>query len=122
MQWKMLQQDEPEDYVISSGNHYSVKEFINECLNVLNIKVDWKGKDENEHAINIENGKKIISVSSLYFRPTDVNQLLGDSRKARIKLGWKPKINFTELVKEMVEHDLNIANKEKVILDYDYKI
>ena len=103
--WLMLQQKNPKDYVIATGVNYTVRDFINEALKVLKIKVVWKGKGVNSKAYN-ENGKCIIECSKKYFRPTEVDQLLGDPSKAKKDLNWKPKYNFKKLVKEMIVSDL----------------
>ena len=111
MQWLMMQQKKPEDYVISTGKQYSVKDFINLAAKNLDLKIDWEGKNLKE--VGLINGKKVIRVDSRYFRPTEVQTLLGDSTKAKKKLGWSPKISFEELVKEMIEKDLEKAKNEK---------
>ena len=116
MQWLMLQQDEPEDYVIATGEHYSVREFIEAAAWQLGIKVGWKGQGIDEKGINEETGQIIIAVDPRYFRPTEVDELLGDGSKARQKLGWKPRISFKELVAEMVEADLKEAQKDQLCL------
>jgi GDPmannose 4,6-dehydratase len=109
-QWLMLQQKKPEDFVISTGKQYSVRDFINEASKNLDMKIKWKGKGLKE--VGSFNGKDIIKVVPRYFRPTEVETLLGDSSKAKKKLNWKPKISFEELVKEMIDEDLKLAEKE----------
>jgi len=110
-QWLMLQQEKPEDFVIATGRQYSVRNFINEASKILDMKIEWRGKGINE--IGSFDGKDIINVDKRYFRPTEVETLLGDAKKAREKLNWSPNISFKELVKEMVEEDLKLANKFK---------
>ena len=110
-QWLMLQQTKPEDYVIATGKQYSVRDFINIAAKNLDIKIDWKGKDLNE--VGSYKGNDIIKVDRKYFRPTEVDNLLGDATKAKKKLKWVPKISFEELVKEMVEEDLELAKSKK---------
>ncbi len=110
MQWLMLQQDHPEDFVIASGIQYSVREFIEKSAEVLDIKIEWKGKGLNEVGID-QNGKEIIKVDANYYRPSEVDSLLGDASKARQKLNWEPKISFDELVKEMTIADFELAKK-----------
>ncbi len=105
MQWLMLQQKKPDDFVIATGIQHSVRDFINEAGNCLGIKIFWKGKGTEEKGYD-ENNNLIISVDKRYFRPTEVDTLLGNSKYANDKLGWKPKISFKELVKEMIEEDL----------------
>jgi GDPmannose 4,6-dehydratase len=112
MQWLMLQQDEPEDFTISTGVQYSVRDFVNIAAKELDIELKWDGQGVDETGVDINTGKTIVRVDSRYFRPTEVETLLGDSTKAREKLGWTPKISFEELVKEMVTCDLNDAKKD----------
>jgi len=106
-QWLMLQQKTPEDFIIATGKQYSVREFINVASKKLGMKINWRGKDLNE--VGICNGQEIIKVDSRYFRPLEVETLLGDSSKAKRKLKWSPKISFEQLVKEMIDHDLELA-------------
>ena len=101
--WKMLQQKTAEDYVIATGEQYSVKEFVNLTAKELNMKIIWKGKGENEKGY--WNYKPIIEIDSDYFRPTEVNSLKGDYSKARKNLGWKPKISVKQLIKEMIDFE-----------------
>ena len=104
VQWLMLQQEKPSDFVIATGKQYSVRDFINLAAKNLDMKIEWKGKDEDE--IGICENKEIIKIDTNYYRPTEVESLLGDASKAKKDLGWEPKISFEELVKEMVEKDL----------------
>jgi GDPmannose 4,6-dehydratase len=106
-QWLMLQQEKPEDFVISTGKQYSVRDFINLASRQLDMKIEWSGKDLNE--IGSLNGEDIIKVDPRYFRPTEVESLLGDASKAHEKLKWFPKISFEELVKEMIDEDFKLA-------------
>jgi len=110
MQWLILQSDLPDDYVISTGNQYSVREFINKVCDYLEMNLEWKGEGLNE--VGIVNGRQVIRVDKKYFRPTEVETLLGDASKARNKLGWKPKYSFDNLVSEMTNEDLKLAKKE----------
>ena len=103
--WKMLQQKKPSDYVISTGKQYTVKEFVNLVLRELNIKFTWKGKGINEKCYD-ESGNCIVACDKEYFRPLEVDTLLGDSSKARRELNWKPRTSIKELVSEMVKYDL----------------
>ena len=112
MQWLMLQQDKPEDFTISTGVQYTVRDFVNIAAKELDIKLKWDGRGVDETGVDINTGKTIVRVDSRYFRPTEVETLLGDSTKAKEKLGWTPKISFEELVKEMVTYDLNDAKKD----------
>ena len=108
--WKMLQKKSPQDYVIATGKQYSVKEFVNLVLNQLNIKFYWKGKGINAKCYN-EKGNCIVECHKEYFRPLEVDTLLGDSSKAKKELNWKPKIKIKELVKEMVDLELKILGQ-----------
>jgi len=108
--WLMLQQNQPEDFVIATGKQHSVKEFINLAANFLNIEISWKGKGEDE--IGIFNDKEIIKIDKKYFRPTEVETLLGDASKAKKKLNWEPEISFEKLVKEMIDEDLRAVNSK----------
>ena len=112
-QWLILQQKKPEDFVIATGEQHSVKDFINEAAKNLNMEINWKGKDLKE--IGTYKGKDIIKVDPRYFRPSEVETLLGDATKAKIKLNWKPKISFKQLVKEMIDKDLNLAKNDKLL-------
>ena len=112
-QWLMLQQQQPEDFVIATGKQYSVREFINEASKNLDMKIEWKGKNLKE--VGSYGGKDIIKVDPRYFRPTEVETLLGDASKAKKKLNWTPKISFNQLVKEMINEDLKIAKNDQLI-------
>ena len=105
--WKILQQKKPDDYVIATGKQYSVKEFANATMKVLGIKYNWKGSGINEKCLD-ENGRVIIECDASYYRPLEVDTLLGDSTKARKLFKWKPKINLQSLIKEMVFEELKI--------------
>jgi GDPmannose 4,6-dehydratase len=109
-QWLMLQQQQPEDFVIATGKQYTVRDFINEAAKNLDIKIEWKGKNLKE--IGSYDGKDIIKIDPRYLRPTEVETLLGDASKAKEKLNWSPKISFNELVKEMVDNDLKLEKNE----------
>ena len=107
--WKMLQQKKPDDYVISTGKQYSIKQFINLAAKKLNMKIVWKGKGIKEKAYN-EKGIPIIECDKKYLRPLDVNTLLGNSKKARKKLNWKPKIKLESLIQEMIKSEYDLIN------------
>jgi len=102
--WKILQQKNPDDYVIATGIQYSIKQFINLTAKELGLKIKWRGKGINEKAYNIK-GQSIIECDKNYFRPLDVNTLLGNAKKARKKLNWKPTIGIKELIREMIEFE-----------------
>ena len=99
--WLMLQQDEPDDYVIATGEQYSVKDFVNEAAPYFGFKLDWMGEGEDEIALDMNTKKTIIGINPRYFRPAEVDSLLGDATKAKKVLGWEPKIKFKELVEDM---------------------
>ena len=112
MQWLMLQQDHPEDFVIATGVQYSVRDFVNKAAKAVDIEMEWKGEGVDEKGYNKATDECIVEVDPRYFRPTEVETLLGDPTKAKEKLGWVPKITLDELVTEMVEHDLMIAKRD----------
>ena len=107
--WKILQQKKPDDYVIATGVQYSIKEFVNLTSKKLGMKIYWKGKGINEKGYN-KNGIPIIECDKNYFRPLDVNTLLGDARKARKKLKWKPTISINALIQEMIDYEYQLFN------------
>ena len=121
MQWLMLQQDKPEDFCIATGKQYSVRDFVNLAWEHLNKKINWKGKGLDEKGYDSETGKLIIAVDSRYFRPSEVETLLGDTSKAKEKLGWKPKITLKEMVHEMMENDINIAKRDSLVKKHGFK-
>jgi GDPmannose 4,6-dehydratase len=121
MQWLMLQQDKPKDFTISSGRQHSVRDFVNNVAEYLDINIIWQGKGINEKGINKETGKVIVSVDDRYFRPTEVETLLGDSTKAKEELGWEPTITFEEMVSEMTEADLNDAKRDLLLKKKGFK-
>ncbi len=114
MQWLMLQQDAPEDFVIATGHQYSVREFVNAAAEEMGTKLTWRGKGVDEAGFD-EKGRRVVAVDPHYFRPTEVSALLGDAGKARKQLGWQPKISFHELVAEMVAADLKSAERDKIL-------
>ena len=105
--WSMLQQKDADDYVIGSGIAYSVRDFVNIVAQELEINIQWKGRGIDEIGIDASTGNTIVSVDARYFRPTEVETLLGDTTKAKEKLGWEPKISFEKLVATMVEADIS---------------
>jgi GDPmannose 4,6-dehydratase len=119
MQWLMLQQDEPEDFVIATGVQFSVRDFVNAAAQELGMKIHWEGSGVEEKGYS-EAGKCIVSVDPRYFRPTEVETLLGDPSKAQRKLGWTPKITFEELVAEMVREDLKSAERDEMVKKSGY--
>jgi GDPmannose 4,6-dehydratase len=119
MQWLMLQQDKPEDFVIATGVQYSVREFVDAAAKELGITVTWQGTGVDETGTD-QNGNVIVRVDPRYFRPTEVETLLGDPTKAREKLGWTPKTTFHELVAEMVREDLKSAERDELVKKHGY--
>jgi len=114
-QWLMLQQQHPEDFVIATGKQHSVRDFINEAAKNLDMKIIWKGKSLEE--VGSYDGKDIIKIDPRYFRPTEVETLLGDASKAKVKLNWSPQISFNQLVKEMIDEDLKLAKMMNLLID-----
>jgi GDPmannose 4,6-dehydratase len=114
MMWLMLQRDQPQDYVIATGHQYSVREFIDRAAEPLGIGLHWKGEGAEEQGIDAE-GRVIVAVDPRYFRPAEVETLLGDASKAHRELGWKPRIGFAELVSEMVTEDLKEAERDALV-------
>jgi GDPmannose 4,6-dehydratase len=120
MQWLMLQQEQPEDFVIATGVQYSVRDFVNAAAKELGMTIRWEGQGVDEKGYDAS-GKCIVSVDARYFRPTEVETLLGDPSKAKEKLGWTPKISFAELVAEMVREDLKAAERDELVKKHGYK-
>ncbi|HEY4373998.1 MAG TPA: GDP-mannose 4,6-dehydratase [Burkholderiales bacterium] len=120
-QWLMLQQDKPDDFVIASGLQYSVREFVERAATELDMRIRWQGKGVDEQGID-DNGRAIVRVDPRYFRPTEVETLLGDPSKAMNKLGWKPRISFEELVSEMVQEDLRIAQRDHLVTQHGHRM
>ena len=121
MQWLMLQQDKPDDFCIATGEQYSVRDFVNLAWDYLGRAIRWEGTGLGERGYDSETGDLIVSVDSRYFRPTEVDSLLGDPTKARDKLGWKPKITFKEMVHEMMENEINVAKRDSLVNEHGFK-
>jgi len=129
-QWLILQQKKPDDFVIATGKQYSVREFVQAAAGELGIAIEWRGKGVKEVGVvrrvdgtagsTVRKGQTIVRVDPRYFRPTEVETLLGDARKARRKLGWKPKISFAELVTEMMRADLHAASRDALVKRHGY--
>jgi GDPmannose 4,6-dehydratase len=120
MQWLMLQQEKPEDYVIATGVQYSVRDFVDAAARELGLELRWQGTGVDEHALDAH-GRRVVAVDPRYFRPTEVQTLLGDASKARRQLGWTPRISFAELVAEMVREDLKIAERDELVKRHGYR-
>ena len=121
MQWLMLQQDKPDDFCIATGEQYSVHDFVNLAWDYLGRAIRWEGTGLGERGYDSETGDLIVNVDSRYFRPTEVDSLLGDPTKARDKLGWKPKITFKEMVHEMMENEINVAKRDSLVNEHGFK-
>jgi len=121
MQWLMLQQDQPEDYVIATGEQRSVREFVDAAARELGMTITWKGSGGQEKGYDA-GGRCVVAVDPHYFRLTEVDTLLGDATKAHSKLGWKPRTTFAQLVTEMVRHDLDAAKRDALVKSQGYKI
>jgi GDPmannose 4,6-dehydratase len=120
-QWLMLQQDSPEDFVIATGEQYSVRDFVQRVATRVGMDIEWRGKGTEEEGVDTTSGCAVIRVDRRYFRPTEVETLLGDASKARTKLGWKPQISFDALVHEMVDADLEGARRDALIAREGFK-
>jgi GDPmannose 4,6-dehydratase len=119
MQWLMLQQETPKDYVIATGEQHSVRDFVSLAAEMLGMKLRWQGSGVEEKALD-ENGNVIVAVDPTYFRPAEVETLLGDATRAREELGWTPRTTFKELVREMVEKDLESAERDALVRKHGY--
>ena len=122
MQWLMLQQDEPDDYCISTGVQYSVRDFVDAACKEVGIKLRWEGTGMDEKGIDEASGKVRVEVDPRYFRPTEVETLLGDSTKAKEELGWVPEIALDDMVAEMVREDLKIAERDELLKREGFKV
>ena len=121
MQWMMLQQQEAEDFVIATGEQHSVREFVELAAEEIGISIRWEGHDENERGYDADTGECIVAVDPRYYRPAEVETLLGDPTNAKNKLGWEPKISFRELVTEMMREDMREAERDKLVQTSGYK-
>ena len=120
-QWLMLQQEEAEDFVIATGEQHSVREFVSRAASQLGMHIEWRGAGVDEQGVDTQTGRVIVKIDPRYFRPTEVDTLLGDATKARTKLGWRPEIGFDALVKEMIETDLEIARRDALMTREGFK-
>jgi GDPmannose 4,6-dehydratase len=121
MQWLMLQQELPEDFVIATGEQHSVRDFVSVAANEVGINIRWEGTDAEEKGYDSKTGKCIVSVDPRYYRPAEVETLLGDPTKAKQKLGWVPQTTFTELVAEMMREDLKEAQRDELVKQHGFK-
>jgi GDPmannose 4,6-dehydratase len=137
--WLMLQQDDPEDFVIATGEARSVREFVEAAFQEIGVEIEWKGKGVDEKGVvagvgragvggqgsevgGLQPGDVVVEVDPRYFRPTEVDFLLGDATKAREKLGWSPRISFDEMVSEMVREDLEQASKDQLCRESGFQV
>jgi GDPmannose 4,6-dehydratase len=120
MQWLMLQQSHPEDFIIATGIQHSVREFVERCADCLGMELRWEHTGINEKAYDADSGKCILAIDPRYFRPAEVDNLLGDPSKAAKCLGWKPRVTFDELVREMTEADLKLAEQDQLMAQSGY--
>ncbi len=120
MQWLMLQQEKPQDFVIATGQQYSVREFVQRCAERLDLDLTWSGEGVEEKAVDSK-GEVVVAVDPRYFRPAEVETLLGDASKAKRELGWTPSISFDQLVTEMVDSDLQAAERDALVLRHGYQ-
>jgi GDPmannose 4,6-dehydratase len=121
MQWLMLQQETPEDFVIATGEQHSVREFVELAAKEIGIQVRWEGQGENEKGYDVQTGKCIVAVDPKYYRPAEVETLLGDPTKAKQKLGWVPTTSFQELVSEMMREDMKGAQRDELVKQHGFK-
>ena len=119
MQWLMLQQEQPQDYVIATGQQFSVREFVQRCAKLLELDLRWSGTGVNEQAVDAD-GNLVVAIDPRYFRPTEVETLLGDASKAKRELGWTPRTSFDDLVREMVESDLRAAKRDALVRSHGF--
>ena len=121
-QWLMLQQEVPEDFVISTGEQHSVRKFVTLAASHLGFDIDWRGSGVEEQGVDRRTGRTLVKIDPRYFRPTEVETLLGDCSKAKAKLGWSPEVSFESLVKEMVESDLALARRDSHMQQHGFKV
>jgi GDPmannose 4,6-dehydratase len=121
-QWLMLQQSAPEDFVIATGKQFSVRDFVVAASSLLDMTIEWQGEGVHEVGIDANSGRKLVQVDPRYFRPAEVDTLLGDATKARQKLGWTADVSFPELVAEMIESDLALAKRDAMFAKEGYRI
>jgi GDPmannose 4,6-dehydratase len=121
-QWLILQQDEPQDYVIATGEQYSVRQFVEAAFAETDIGIEWRGEGGDEQGVDGKTGRVLVQVDRQYYRPTEVETLLGDPTKARDRLGWTPEVSFEDLVSEMVREDLKLAQRDSLCKREGYRV
>ena len=120
-QWLILQQTEPRDYVIATGEQHSVRDFVLKSGTALGMRIEWRGRGAEETGVDLKSGRTVVRVDPRYYRPTEVDSLLGDAAKARRELGWSPEYSFDALVREMVDADLALARRDALIEREGYR-
>jgi GDPmannose 4,6-dehydratase len=120
--WRMLQQDKADDYVLATGKMITVRDFVTKSFQELNIEVEWSGEGVNEEGKNKATGKVIVKVDPKYFRPTEVELLIGDATKAKTELGWEPTFTVDDLVKDMIQSDLALFKRDKYLMEGGHKV
>ncbi|MEZ5500759.1 MAG: GDP-mannose 4,6-dehydratase [Steroidobacteraceae bacterium] len=121
-QWLMLQQHEPRDYVIATGEQHSVREFVQTAGLELGMRIEWRGEGLAETGIDLASGRTVVRVDSRYFRPAEVDTLLGDAARARNELNWRPRMSFHDMVREMVNNDLHVARRDAALLRQGFQV
>jgi GDPmannose 4,6-dehydratase len=121
-QWLMLQQPQPRDYVIATGCQHSVRDFVEQAASCLGMQIEWRGSGIEEVGIDRASGQTVVRIDPRYFRPAEVDALLGDASRARAELGWAPRVGFEELVREMVEADLLLAERDALVAREGYRV
>ena len=121
-QWLMLQQPEPEDYVVATGEQHSVRDFVVLAGRLLGMNIEWRGSGVEEVGMDHNSGRVVVRVDPRYFRPTEVDSLVGDASRIRARLGWKPEITFESLVREMIESDAALADRDALVMREGYKV
>jgi GDPmannose 4,6-dehydratase len=121
-QWLMLQQERPQDYVIATGRQHSVREFVEKAAALLDMRLEWRGKELEEAGVNRKTGQTVVRIDPRYLRPAEVDTLRGDASRARAELGWAPRVGFDELVHEMIESDLVLARRDALVRREGYRI
>jgi GDPmannose 4,6-dehydratase len=121
-QWRILQHKKPDDFVIATGAQHSVREFVEMAARELGHEIRWQGHGVDEQGVDAKSGRVVVRIDPRYFRPTEVDTLLGDASKARAQLGWAPTVSFPELVREMVNSDLQHARRDALVAHHGYKV